>query len=82
MPELRLIRVIEDFNMNKKLRVEFLPGCFDEFEGSQEELDDLIKEIHRLAESGELVERSRPVDMNFDDEDEFISISNKPRTLN
>ena len=26
----------------KKLKIEFAPGCFDHFEGSQEELDDLI----------------------------------------
>jgi hypothetical protein len=56
--------------MNKKIKVEFAPGCFDEFDGTQEELDQLIAEITRLAESGELQERSRPVDLdNIDEED-------------
>jgi hypothetical protein len=29
----------------KKLNVVFAPGCFDDFEGTQDELDDLIKQI-------------------------------------
>jgi hypothetical protein len=29
--------------MDKLFKIEFLPGCFDSFEGTQEELDDLIK---------------------------------------
>jgi len=28
-----------------KIQVNFAPGCFDNFEGTQEELDQLIKEI-------------------------------------
>lgn len=46
----------------KKVVVEFAPGCFDEFDGTQEELDELIKEIKRLAESGEMFENSSPVE--------------------
>ena len=44
--------------MTEKYKVEFAEGCFDELaeEMTQEELDALIAEIHRLAESGELVE--------------------------
>jgi hypothetical protein len=49
---------------NKKLRVEFAPGAFDHFDGTQEELDAMVAEIQRMAESGELEENSRP----FDDE--------------
>ena len=41
----------------KKLEVVFAPGCFDDFEGSQEELDDLVAEISRLVESGEMFEQ-------------------------
>lgn len=37
-----------------KPRIEFAPGCFDDFEGTQEELDQLIQHITNLAESGEL----------------------------
>ena len=39
-----------------------MPGCFDNFEGSQQELDELIKEIQRLADSGELVENLESLD--------------------
>jgi len=42
----------------KKVVVEFAPGCFDDFDGTQEELDGLIEEIKRMAESGEMFEES------------------------
>ncbi len=51
-----------------KIKVEFAPGCFDNFEGSQEELDSFIAEIIRMAESGELTDNSRLLtDENIDD---------------
>lgn len=49
----------------KKPQIVFAPGCFDGFDGTQEELDEMIAEINRLVESGELFEKSKPVD--FDD---------------
>jgi hypothetical protein len=49
---------------DKKIKVVFAPGSFDNFEGTQEELDELIAEIKTLAESGELQERALPVDMD------------------
>lgn len=53
----------------KKLKIEFAPGCFDSFEGTQEELDALIAELTSQVESGELMERSVPVDWDtLDDE--------------
>lgn len=45
----------------KKMKVEFAPGCFDEFDGTQQELDELVAEIQRLADSGEMFENSMPV---------------------
>jgi hypothetical protein len=45
----------------KKLKVEFAPGCFDAFDGSQEELDELIQAITKMAESGELSENARVI---------------------
>ena len=54
----------------KEVKIEFAPGCFDNFAGTQEELDELINEITQMAQSGELQERSRPVDLdNIDDDD-------------
>jgi hypothetical protein len=54
----------------KNIEITFEPGAFDNFEGSQEELDELIAEIRRMAESGELFEQSREIDFdNPSDED-------------
>ncbi len=50
--------------MEKKIKINFAPGCFDNFEGTQEELDELVAQITQLAESGELLERSRPLDLD------------------
>ena len=47
---------------NTPLNIEFAPGCFDNFDGTQEELDALIKEIHQLAESGDLFEKAISLD--------------------
>lgn len=36
----------------KPLEVVFAPGCFDEFEGTQEELDEMIAEITEMFRNG------------------------------
>jgi hypothetical protein len=54
----------------KAIKVEFAPGCFDSFEGSQEELNDLMAEIHRMVETGELFEKGVAVDFDELSEDE------------
>ena len=46
----------------KKVTITFAPGAFDNFDGTQEELDALMAEIQRMAESGELEENSIPLD--------------------
>ena len=46
---------------DKKLKVEIAPGAFDNFEGTQEELQELLAQIHQMAENGTLFENSRPV---------------------
>jgi len=43
---------------DKKMKIEFAPGCFDQFDGTQEELDELIAKIQEMADSGELVENA------------------------
>jgi hypothetical protein len=42
----------------KPLRVIFDPGCFDNFEGTQAELDAFVVQIQEFAESGLLFENS------------------------
>lgn len=56
--------------MSKQFNIEFAPGCFDEFEGTQEELDELIAEITRMAESGELFDQSCSVTLEELDDDD------------
>lgn len=54
----------------KSIKIEFAPGCFDNFDGTQEELDDLVAEITRLVESGELMDEALEVDLDeLEDED-------------
>ena len=43
----------------KPMKIEFAPGCFDQFDGTQEELDEMVAEIQRMFDSGEFEENSR-----------------------
>lgn len=53
---------------DKKLKVTFAPGCFDSFDGTQEELDQMIADIQAAIESGELMEDSHELtDEDFDE---------------
>ena len=49
---------------DEEYELRFAPGAFDEFEGTQEELEEFIKEIQEMAKSGELHENSHTVDMD------------------
>lgn len=57
--------------MKKKIKIEFAPGAFDHFNGSQEELDELVAEITRMAESGEMMEKALPLDPDNLSEEEM-----------
>lgn len=57
----------------KKIKVTFAPGAFDSFDGTQEELNELMAEIIKMAESGELMEQGQLVDMDDFIEDEEFS---------
>ena len=59
--------------MDKKIKIEFAPGCFDSFTGTQEELDELVAEIQKMAETGELFEKSNALDIDelIDEDPEF-----------
>jgi hypothetical protein len=46
----------------KHIKIEFAPGAFDQFDGTQQELDEFIAELHRMAESGELEQHSQSLD--------------------
>lgn len=45
----------------RKLKVVFAEGCFDGFEGTPEEMQELVAEIHRMVDTGEIFEQAVPV---------------------
>jgi hypothetical protein len=54
----------------QEMQLEFAPGCFDDFEGTQEELDELVEHIKQAFCSGKFAEESRPLT-----DEEFESLS-------
>lgn len=77
--------------MSKKIEIRFAPGCFDNFTGSQDELDELMAEIQKMADTGELFEQSQPLDIDelIDEDPDFAEtllrqindIPSEPRKL-
>jgi hypothetical protein len=53
----------------KPIKIVFAEGCFDDFEGTQEELDELIAQLTTMAEDGSLLEKSVAVDVEDIDEE-------------
>lgn len=66
----------------KNLKIEFAPGCFDNFEGSQEELDQMVAEIQRMFASGEAIKNARPIDFDNPDEEDIEVIEHLMSALN
>jgi hypothetical protein len=63
------VKSFEDIDP-KDLKIEFAPGCFDNFEGTQEELDSLISSITEMFKSGEAQKLAEAIDLDdLDDED-------------
>jgi hypothetical protein len=48
----------------KTPKIEFMPGSFDNWEGTQEELDSFVEEITEMLMSGELLENSIRIDLD------------------
>jgi hypothetical protein len=61
--------------MTDKLKIEFAEGCFDNFNGTQEELAELLADIHQMVNDGTLMENSTP--LSPEDEAEFIELMQK-----
>jgi hypothetical protein len=58
-----------------EIQIVFAEGCFDHFDGTQEELDNLLAEITRMVKSGEVFEKSRPVNIDEMDPEEAIMLA-------
>lgn len=74
----------------KDFEVVFVPGCFDSFEGTQDELNELVATIKNMIFTGELFENSIPVeeiddyltDKDYQLMDDFLKNDNSNRKLN
>ena len=44
---------------DKEIKIVFSPGCFDNFDGSQEELDQLVKDIQDMLSDGSLFDEAK-----------------------
>ena len=59
----------------EEMQLEFAPGCFDDFEGTQEELDQLIEQIKEMFAQGKFLTESRPLtDQEFDSLNETTQV--------
>lgn len=52
----------------KKMELVFQKGCFDNFEGTPEELAELVAHIKQMVESGEILEHGRPLSEEEEEE--------------
>ena len=54
-----------------KPEIVFAPGCFDHFDGTQEELDELIASIQKMVDTGEIFEKAHPIDFDNPSEEDM-----------
>lgn len=47
-----------DVEDEEEINITFAPGCFDDFQGTQEELDELVATLKAQAASGEMYENA------------------------
>jgi len=52
----------------KDLNLVFAPGCFDDFDGTQEELDALVQEIYDTFNKGDWMQEAETLDPDEDRE--------------
>lgn len=60
----------------KEMQIQFAPGCFDSFEGTQEELDEMVAEIKNIFANmspDDLQAQSREISVDELMADESIS---------
>lgn len=60
-----------------ELKVVFAEGCFDDFDGSQDELAEMIAEIHKMAKDGTIMDGARP--LTDEEIQELADIKREPR---
>ena len=60
-----------------KLKVVFAEGCFDDFEGTPEELAEMVADIHQMVADGSIMDGA--VRMTDEELEELKSIKREPR---
>jgi hypothetical protein len=65
--------------MTEKMKIVFAEGCFDDFDGTQEELAEIIADLQTMVEDGTLLENSER--LTPEEEDDLIEMlkSKAPR---
>jgi len=63
--------------MTKKLELVFAPGCFDSFEGTPDELAELISELRTKFENGTLLDNAEPI--SDDEVEDLLTRPIEPR---
>ena len=63
----------------KEIKIEFAEGCFDNFDGTQEELQAMIAQIRQMVADGTLEENSTPVDPEDEEFIKFLESKINPR---
>lgn len=59
-------------NNDKPMKIVFAPGCFDDLDMTQEELDEFVKMIQDKVADGSLFEESRALDPNDPEDIELM----------
>jgi len=65
--------------MTEKMKIVFAEGCFDDFDGTEEELAEIIADLQAMVDDGTLLEHSER--LTPEEEDELIEVlkSKAPR---
>ena len=61
--------------MTEKLKLVFAEGCFDGFNGTEEELAEMLADIHQMIADGTIMDNAIPLDP--EEEERFVEAMTK-----
>ena len=65
--------------MTDKPKIIFAPGCFDNFDGTEEELAAMIADIHQMVENGTLMDNATRLTLEEEEELAKVLAQKGPR---
>ena len=65
--------------MTDKPKIIFAPGCFDNFDGTEEELAELMAQIHTMVENGTLMDNATRLTLEEEEELAKVLAQKGPR---